>query len=59
MASTDVSVPDPMRRDQTQTDAHQTLVAALIKGENSGISKRSIPEVLAAVKAELARTTKS
>ncbi len=57
MASTDVSNPDPTRPNEARADAHQALVAALIKGENSGISKRFIPEILAAVKAELARTT--
>ncbi len=46
-----------IRRDQAQTDAHHSLVAALIEGETSGVSKRRIPDILAAVKAEPARTT--
>ena len=55
-ASVSDYVRDLIRRDQAQADAHQALVAALIAGENSGVSKRRIPEILAAVKAELART---
>jgi len=55
-ASVSDYVRDLIRRDQAQADAHQALVAALIEGESSGVSKRRIPEILAAVKAELART---
>jgi antitoxin ParD1/3/4 len=55
-ASVSDYVRDLIRRDQAQADAHQVLVAALIEGENSGVSKRRIPDILAAVKAELART---
>jgi antitoxin ParD1/3/4 len=47
---------DLIHRDQAQADVHHTLVAALIAGENSGNSNRRIPEILAAVKAEIART---
>ena len=38
-----------------QSDEQQTLIAALIKGELSGISDRRIPEILAAVKREAQR----
>jgi antitoxin ParD1/3/4 len=55
-ASVSDYVRDLIRRDQAQADTHQALVATLIEGENSGVSKRRIPEILAAVKAELART---
>jgi antitoxin ParD1/3/4 len=55
-ASVSDYVRDLIRRDQAQAEAHQALVAALIEGEGSGVSKRRIPEILAAVKAELART---
>jgi antitoxin ParD1/3/4 len=54
-ASVSDYVRDLIRRDQAQTDEHQAIVAALVEGENSGISKRRIPEILAAVKADLAR----
>jgi antitoxin ParD1/3/4 len=46
-------VRDLIRRDQMQTEEHRALVAALAKGEQSGISKRRIPEILAAVKQKL------
>jgi antitoxin ParD1/3/4 len=55
-ASVSDYVRDLIRRDQEKTDAQQALVAALIEGERSGVSARRIPEILAAVKAELART---
>jgi hypothetical protein len=38
-----------------QAEEQEALIAALIKGEKSGISKRRIPEILAAVKQELQR----
>jgi antitoxin ParD1/3/4 len=46
-------VRDLIRRDQAQAEEHSALIAALIKGERSGVSKRGIPEILAAVKKEL------
>jgi antitoxin ParD1/3/4 len=46
-------VRDLIRRDQVQADEHNALIAALIEGEQSGVSKRSVPEILAAVKKEL------
>ncbi len=51
-ASVSDYVRDLIRRDQMMTDNRQALVSALIEGEKSGISKRSIPQILAAVKAE-------
>jgi antitoxin ParD1/3/4 len=54
-ASVSDYVRDLIRRDQMQADEQEALIAALIKGEKSGISKRRIPEILAAVKQELQR----
>ncbi len=54
-ASVSDYVRDPIRRDQLQADAREAIVAALIEGEKSGVSKRRIPEILAAVKLELQR----
>jgi antitoxin ParD1/3/4 len=55
-ASVSDYVRDLIRRDQSQADARHALAAALIEGEKSGVSPRRIPDILAAVKAELART---
>jgi len=46
---------DLIRRDQMQAEEQEALIAALVTGEKSGISKRRIPEILAAVKQELNR----
>jgi antitoxin ParD1/3/4 len=46
-------VRDLIRRDQARADEQNALIAALIEGEQSGVSKRSVPEILAAVKKEL------
>jgi antitoxin ParD1/3/4 len=54
-ASVSDYVRDLIRRDQMQAEEQEALIAALIKGEKSGISKRRIPEILAAVKQELQR----
>ena len=54
-ASVSDYVRDLIRRDQTQADEKQALIAALIEGEKSGVSKRRIPDILAAVKRELQR----
>jgi antitoxin ParD1/3/4 len=54
-ASVSDYVRDLIRRDQLQADAREAIVAALIEGEKSGVSKRRIPEILAAVKLELQR----
>jgi len=55
-ASVSDYVSDLIRRDQAQVDEHEAINAALVEGEESGISSRRIPEILAAVKAEVART---
>lgn len=47
-ASVSDYVRDLIRRDQMQADERQAIIAALIKGEKSGISKRRIPEIHAA-----------
>lgn len=54
-ASVSDYVRDLIRRDQIRADEQEALIEALIKGEKSGISKRRIPEILAAVKQELQR----
>ncbi len=55
-ASVSDYVRDLIGRDQARTEAHEALVAALIEGEKSGVSKRRIPEILEAVKVALAQT---
>ncbi len=52
-ASVSDYVRDLIRRDQAQADEREAIIAALIQGEQSGISQRRIPEILAAVKQEL------
>ena len=52
-ASVSNYVRDLIRRDQVQTDERQALVAALLEGEPSGVSKRRVPDILAALKEEL------
>ena len=42
-----------IRRGQVQTDERQALVAALLEGERSGVSKRRVPDILAVVTGEL------
>jgi antitoxin ParD1/3/4 len=49
-ASVSDYVRDLIRRDQAQADEEKVLIAALIEGEQSGISKRRIPDILAALK---------
>jgi len=49
-ASVSDYVRDLIRRDQEASE-RQALVAALIEGEKSGLSKRDIPAILAGVKA--------
>jgi antitoxin ParD1/3/4 len=49
-ASASDYVRDLIRRDQAQIDENQALIAALLKGERSGVSKRRVPEILAALK---------
>jgi antitoxin ParD1/3/4 len=52
-ASASDYVRDLIRRDQMHADERESLIAALIEGEKSGVSKRRIPEILAALKQEL------
>jgi antitoxin ParD1/3/4 len=52
-ASVSDYVRDLIRRDQLRADEHQAIVAALIEGEQSGVSQRRIPEILAAIKQAL------
>lgn len=54
-ASVNDYVRDRIRRDHEQTEKEQAMIAALIAGEQSGISKHRIPEILAAVQRELQR----
>jgi antitoxin ParD1/3/4 len=49
-ASVNDYVRDLIRRDQAQADEQKVLIAALIEGEQSGISKRRIPDILTALK---------
>jgi antitoxin ParD1/3/4 len=51
-ASVSDYVRDLIRRDQMQAEEHNALVAALLDGEQSGVSKRRIPDILAALKKE-------
>ncbi|MBB2202243.1 type II toxin-antitoxin system ParD family antitoxin [Gluconacetobacter tumulisoli] len=49
-ASVSDYVRDLIRRDQTQAEERQALVEALVQGERSGVSKRTIPDILASMK---------
>ena len=55
-ASVSDYVRDLIRQDQVRAAEQAVIVAALIEGENSGISNRRIPEIVAAVK-QGSRTT--
>jgi antitoxin ParD1/3/4 len=46
-------VRDLIRRDQMEANERQALIAALAAGEESGISRRRVPEIFAALKKEL------
>lgn len=48
--SLDLTNATAPRRDQTQAEERQALVEALVQGERSGVSKRTIPDILAAMK---------
>lgn len=50
-ASASDYVRDLIRRDQAQADERDALIAALIKGEESGVSSRQVPDIVAALKA--------
>lgn len=49
-ASVSDYVRDLIRRDQTQAEERQALVEALVQGERSGVSQRTVPDILAAMK---------
>ena len=51
-ASVSDYVRDLIRHDQEAADERQALVAALIEGEESGVSPRTLPDILAEVMAE-------
>jgi len=44
-------VRDLIRRDQEYQDRRETLIKALIAGEKSGVSKRTVEEIWRSVKA--------
>ena len=44
---------DLIRQDQQRADEREKLTAALIEGEQSGVSVRQLPEIVAALKMEL------
>jgi antitoxin ParD1/3/4 len=51
-ASVSDYVRDLIRRDQTQFDERDAIIAALTAGETSGVSKRTIPEIFEAARRE-------
>lgn len=51
-ASVSDYVRDLIRRDQETADRRLALVNALIEGEQSGISKRKVTDILAAIRKE-------
>lgn len=54
-ASVSDYVRDLIRRDQAQAGEREAIIAALIEGEEGGVSKRRIPEIRTAVKKGLQR----
>lgn len=50
-------VSDLVRRDQEDAGERDAIVESLIKGERSGISTRTVPDIVAALKAERRPTT--
>ncbi len=52
-ASVSDYVGDLIRRDKSESDRQDALMAALTEGEDSGVSARQVPEIWAAVKNEL------
>ena len=52
-ASVSDYVHELIRRDQADADEQDALCAALIKGEESGVSARRVPQILGALKARL------
>jgi len=55
-ASVSDYVRDLIRRDQASTDERRALIAALIEGEQSGMSARRVPDILSAIKQEMHST---
>ena len=51
-ASVSDYVRDLIRRDQATADQREALVAALIEGEESGISQRRVTDILDALRKE-------
>ena len=51
--SVEAYVGDLIRRDRLSLIDHQTLVDALVAGEESGISPRRVPDIMADLKREL------
>ena len=51
-ASVSDYVRDLIRRDQESADRKQTLINALIEGEQSGISSRNVTDILGVIREE-------
>ena len=51
--SAEAYVGDLIRRDRLSLLDHETLVDALVAGEESGISSRRVPDILADLRREL------
>lgn len=45
-------VRDLIRRDQERVEERAAVVAALVEGEGSGVSARSVPDILAEMRRE-------
>ena len=56
-ASVSDYVRDLIRRDQVAAEERETLISALIAGEQSGRSERRVTEIFKAVRQELASKT--
>ncbi len=55
-ASVSDYVRDLIRRDQDATDKREVLVAALIEGEESGVSRRQVTDILDALRKDMRGT---
>ena len=51
-ASTSDYIRDLIRHDQDRQDKRKALIEALIEGEDSGVSTRSVPDILEDVRRE-------
>ena len=51
-ASTSDYIRDLIRHDQDRQDKRKALIEALIEGEDSGVSTRSVPDILKDVRRE-------